>query len=104
MTDGRPPARFGSLDAKAAGKRSWEVRRQKEADALEHVGEVSQADVNGIKAALLTKALAGDVQASRELREWLQYSKESGDRPIDILALLTPEQRQVVRGFLAENR
>jgi hypothetical protein len=60
--------------------------------------------VAGIVEALKTKALKGDVQASRELREWLRQAREEGERPVDVLSLLTCEQRSVMRGWLDEGR
>jgi len=99
--NGAPPesesSLFGGLGPEEAGRRSWEKRREAKAST-----DVSQADIAAIVKALTSKALNGDVQASRELREWMSYLKEEGGQPADILSVLSKEQRAQVRAWLAE--
>jgi hypothetical protein len=94
MTENNGEACFGSLTPSEAANERWRKERLS--------GDVSTTDIAGIVHALKSKALQADVQASRELREWMSYAKEEGEQPADILSLLTREQREIVRSWLNE--
>lgn len=59
---------------------------------------------NEVIAALRAKAEMGGVPAARELREWLTREAASHRTDDEIWELLTPEQRETVRGWLLEIR
>ena len=101
---------FGGLSASEAGKRSWETRRQRAADAktAESNGGgglvVTTTDFDSIIAALRDKAKRGDVPAARELRDWIEVRKEDDALRKDrrMLELLTPAQRACITAALRE--
>jgi hypothetical protein len=92
------PLTLGTPTRDSAG----EPRRERQAKRNLGVAQVSGSDIASIVEALKTKALKGDVQASRELREWLRQAKEEGTQPLDVLALLSREQRAQVAQWLSD--
>jgi hypothetical protein len=87
---------FGGMDPAEAARRSHVARRAK-AQGDTHVRV--PIDRRKVIEALRKKAEAGDVAASRELREWLgKYAPKQEEG--SILALLNREQRAQVRAWL----
>jgi hypothetical protein len=104
------PGTFGGLSASEAGRKSWEKRRERAADAktAESNGGgglvVTTTDFDSIIAALRDKAKRGDVPAARELRDWIEVRKEDDALRRDrrMLELLTPAQRACITLALRE--
>ena len=95
----RVPTVFTPETAREAGKRSAEVRAEKRAQAArEGLEVVVVVPLDRIVTALSDKAQKGDTAAARELREWL--ARYSTQRTESVLALLTREQRAILRGWL----
>jgi hypothetical protein len=98
MSESNGEARFGSLTPTEAANERW--RREK------LNGDASSTDIAGIVHALKSKALQGDVAASRELREWLAEIREESGQAVDVLELLTKETRagtSLARGMTYNN-
>jgi hypothetical protein len=59
---------------------------------------VTEADTDSITRKLRDKAKSGDLDAARELREWVEIRKEDEGRSSDkrLLELLSPELRDVI--------
>jgi hypothetical protein len=98
---------FGGLSPSEAGKRSWETRRQRKAEAAESDGGgpvVGVTDTDAIIRALRDKGMRGDVPAARELRDWIEVRKEDEALRRDkrLLELLTPKQRACIEAVLRE--
>jgi hypothetical protein len=85
------PVRFGNLSPAEAARKRWEGVRD---------GSRAASSEERIVASLRAKAEKGDVQAARELREWLKSGLDQAPTDISTLDLLTPEQREIVRGWL----
>jgi hypothetical protein len=103
------PGPFGGLSASEVGRKSWEKRRERAAEAktAESNGGglvVTTADTDSIIAALRDKAKRGDVPAARELRDWIEVRKEDDALRRDrrMLELLTPAQRACITAALRE--
>jgi hypothetical protein len=103
------PRPFGGLSASEAGRKSWEKRRERAAEAktAESNGGglvVTTTDTDSIIAALRDKAKRGDVPAARELRDWIEVRKEDDALRRDrrMLELLTPAQRACLTSALRE--
>jgi hypothetical protein len=104
------PRPFGGLSASEAGRKSWEKRRERAAEAktAESNGGglvVTTTDTDSIIAALRDKAKRGDVPAARELRDWIEVRKEDDALRRDrrMLELLTPAQRACITAALREH-
>jgi hypothetical protein len=98
---------FGGLTPAEAGRKSWETRRQRKAEAAESNGTgpvVGVTDTDAIIRALRDKAMRGDVPAARELRDWIEVRKEDEALRRDkrLLELLTPQQRACIEAELRE--
>jgi hypothetical protein len=103
---------FGGLTPSEAGRKSWEKRRQRaaEAEAAESSPEsngvlvVTTTDIDSIIGALRDKAKKGDVPAARELRDWIEVRKEDDGLRRDkrLLDLLSPGQRACIAAALRE--
>jgi hypothetical protein len=91
---------FGGLSASEAGRKSWEKRRQRQAEeAAELSGPVvTDAHTDAIIRKLRDKAQSGDLGAARELREWVEIRKQDEGRASDqrLLELLSPELRDAI--------
>ena len=103
----------GGHDPAEMGRRSGKARREKKAERdmqTEHLnrgadiasratGEILvPIDEEAIYVALRAKAERGDVQAARLILERTRPTRT------DVLALLMPEQRAIIRGWLEELR
>lgn len=109
MSDNDKPGPFGGLSASEAGKRSWETRRQRAAEAESSpessgVLVVTTSDIDSIIGALRDKAKKGDVPAARELRDWIEVRKEDDGLRRDkrLLDLLSAGQRASIAAVLRE--
>jgi hypothetical protein len=90
---------FGNLNPAEASRRGVEARQRKRAEQPSDLTPAEQ-----IEAAMQKKAMAGDVNAAREYREWMKLNRQMEVRGIngDILRLLNREQRKVLRGWIAD--
>jgi hypothetical protein len=63
---------------------------------------IEKASSDKIIDALRARAEKGDVPAARELREWIEHRKQDEGRERDqrVLALLSPEQIDIVAGWI----
>jgi hypothetical protein len=91
---------FGGLSASEAGRKSWEKRRQRQAEEAEELSGpvVTDAQTDAIIRKLRDKAQSGDLGAARELREWVEIRKQDEGRSSDkrLLELLSPELRDAI--------
>ena len=98
------PGPFGGLSASEAGRKSWETRRKRQAEAAEvQLGPaVSASDTDEIIRSLPDKAKAGDIAAARMLLEYVEIKKENEGRGTDkrLLELLSPTTRHLIEGEL----
>jgi hypothetical protein len=91
---------FGGLSASEAGRLSWEKRRERQAAEVAELSGpvVTSADTDSIIRKLKEKALAGDLGAARELREWIEVTRQTEGHARDQrwLEILSPKLRQAV--------
>jgi hypothetical protein len=88
---------FGNLTPEEASRRGVEARQHKRAEQPPNLTPAQQ-----IEAAMQKKAMAGDVSAAREYREWIKLNRATDVGGIngDILRLLNDEQREILGGWI----
>ena len=100
---------FGGLTPREAALRRHAKRR--EAQAAAEAGETTPDDtrlvlvpvrVGGIVRRLEREAAAGDVQAARELRSWLDRYPQEDEKELDLAALTRQERQRILASILRE--
>jgi hypothetical protein len=93
---------FGSLSPQEAQAKSVEARRRNKTAQSQDLTPAQR-----IEAAMQKKAMAGDVNAAREYREWIKLNRAAvgggGGINGDILRSLTDEQLDILMGWIETN-
>jgi len=101
MTDNKQSARFGGLTPSEAGKRSWEKRRERAAEAKSKPELDDEDELDLALRRIAQGSGPGAVAAVRLLDE--RSSRQTGEsRDKRLLELLTPGQRAVIAAYLRD--